>query len=104
MALSSVGHAPAARDPTADCSGPSHIRGVRFRLRSKKLDTAHSDVDLLVVSDSLAYAGVFLALEAASDRLDRKLNRTLCTRADLRSESRSETHLPRACLHKTNYG
>lgn len=50
---------------------------------AKKQDTVHSDVDLLVVSDSLGYAEVFSALEAAGARLGRKLNPTLYTRAEL---------------------
>jgi len=50
---------------------------------SKKQDTAQSDVDLLVISDSLGYADVFSALEEAGARLGRKVNPTLYTRAEL---------------------
>lgn len=50
---------------------------------SKKQDTAHSDVDLLVVSDALGYADVFSALEEASARLGRKVNPTIYTPAEL---------------------
>jgi predicted nucleotidyltransferase len=50
---------------------------------SRKQDTAQSDIDLLVVSDSLGYAEVFSALEEASSRLGRQVNPTLYTRAEL---------------------
>lgn len=50
---------------------------------SKKQDTASSDIDLMVISDSLGYADVFSALEEAGTRLGRKLNPTLYTRAEL---------------------
>jgi predicted nucleotidyltransferase len=44
---------------------------------AKKQDTAKSDIDLMVVSDSLTYADLFAALEEASDRLGRKVNPTV---------------------------
>ena len=49
---------------------------------AKQQDTAQSDIDVLVVSSSLAnlgYADVFGALEAASATLGRKVNPTLYT-------------------------
>lgn len=49
---------------------------------AKQTDTAHSDVDLLVVSDSLGYGDVFSALEAATQTLGRTINPALYTRAD----------------------
>ncbi len=50
---------------------------------AKQQDTAHSDVDVLIVSPSLGYADVFGALEAASTTLGRKVNPTLYTPAEL---------------------
>ncbi len=44
---------------------------------AKGQDTAGSDVDLLVVSDSLTYAEVFSALEQASQDLGRTVNPTV---------------------------
>jgi predicted nucleotidyltransferase len=49
---------------------------------SKRQDTAASDVDLMVVSDSLGYADVFSALEQASSRLGRKVNPTIYATAE----------------------
>lgn len=49
---------------------------------AKQQDTAQSDVDVLIVSNSLGYADVFGALEGAADSLGRKVNPTLYTPAD----------------------
>ncbi len=46
-------------------------------------DTAASDIDLMVVSDTLGYADIFGGLEDAATRLGRKVNPTLYTRAEL---------------------
>jgi predicted nucleotidyltransferase len=50
---------------------------------AKQQDTAHSDVDVLIVSSSLGYADVFGALEGAALQLGRKVNPTLYSRADV---------------------
>jgi predicted nucleotidyltransferase len=50
---------------------------------SKRQDTATSDVDLLVISDSLGYADLFPLMELAGARLGRKVNPTIYTRAEL---------------------
>jgi predicted nucleotidyltransferase len=50
---------------------------------AKQNDTAHSDIDLMVVSTDLSYANVFGALEGASVSLGRKVNPTLYTPADM---------------------
>ncbi len=49
---------------------------------AKQTDTAQSDVDLLVVSDSLGYGDVFAALELATQTLGRTINPALYTPAD----------------------
>lgn len=49
---------------------------------AKQQDTAQSDVDVLIVSDSLGYADVFGALESAASSLGRKVNPTLYPQAD----------------------
>ncbi|QTD44031.1 nucleotidyltransferase domain-containing protein [Ottowia testudinis] len=50
---------------------------------ARHADTAASDVDVLVVSDSLGYAELFGALEGAAQTLGRAINPTLYTRAEL---------------------
>jgi predicted nucleotidyltransferase len=49
---------------------------------ARQQDTAHSDVDIMVVSNSLGYGEVFGALEVATLSLGRKVNPTLYTPAD----------------------
>ena len=50
---------------------------------AKKSDTAASDIDLLLISDELAYSDLFLALDAVSAQLGRTVNPTLFTRKEL---------------------
>lgn len=50
---------------------------------AKKTDTAASDIDLMIVSDELAYADLFAALEAAGTTLGRPVNPTILTRKEL---------------------
>ena len=50
---------------------------------AKGQDTASSDIDLLVVSESLTYADIFAAIEGASTRLSRKVNPAVYARKDL---------------------
>ena len=50
---------------------------------AKRRDTATSDIDLMIVSESLAYADVFAALEPVSGRLGRTVNPTVFSRKDL---------------------
>ena len=49
---------------------------------AKQEDTAQSDVDLLVVIDTLGYGEVFAALEGASQTLGRTINPALYSAAD----------------------
>ena len=50
---------------------------------AKQQDTAHSDIDVLIVSATLGYADVFGALEGATVQLGRKVNPTLYTPEDI---------------------
>ena len=50
---------------------------------AKQQDTAHSDIDVMIVSANLGYADVFGALEGAATALGRKVNPTLYTPAEL---------------------
>jgi predicted nucleotidyltransferase len=55
---------------------------------AKKQDTAASDIDLLVVSDTLAYADVFGLLEPLTASLRRTVNPQLYTRKELAKRTR----------------
>lgn len=50
---------------------------------AKKADNSDSDIDLLVVSDSLSYADVYPLLEDASRQLGRTVSPSIYTQADL---------------------
>jgi predicted nucleotidyltransferase len=50
---------------------------------AKRKDTAHSDIDLMVISDTLEYADLFAALEKAATALGRTINPTIYTPAEL---------------------
>lgn len=50
---------------------------------ARQQDTAHSDIDVMIVSAELGYADVFGALESASATLGRQVNPTLYTPAEL---------------------
>ena len=56
-----------------------------FGSMAKHEDTAASDVDLLVVSETLSYGDVFGALEAASQTLGRTINPALYTASDFKA-------------------
>jgi predicted nucleotidyltransferase len=51
---------------------------------AKKTETTMSDIDLLVLSDSLVYADLFEALQAAEAVLARQVNPTVLTSAEWR--------------------
>lgn len=50
---------------------------------AKRSDTAASDIDLMIVSDTLGYADVVLALHPLIEQLGREINPTLYSRAEL---------------------
>jgi len=50
---------------------------------AKKTDTAVSDIDLMIVSDSLAYAEVFPVLERVADKLQRSVQPTIYSMNEL---------------------
>lgn len=50
---------------------------------AKQTDTAHSDIDLLVVSDTLSYQDLLAALGESETRLGRKISPVIYTDAEL---------------------
>jgi predicted nucleotidyltransferase len=57
---------------------------------AKGADTATSDIDLFVVSDTLSYAEVFGALEPVSATLGRSVNPTVMTTTELAKRRKQE--------------
>lgn len=77
-----VGLAEPLRDallPFADSIAAAFV----FGSVAKRSDTAGSDIDLMVVSDSLNYADLFGALEEAATRLGRTVNPSIYSRQEL---------------------
>ena len=62
---------------------------------AKGLDTAASDVDLLVVSDDLTLEDLYRALSPAEAALARKINPTLYTTAEFRRRKSQRSFLKR---------
>lgn len=56
---------------------------------AKRSDTATSDIDVMVISDSVDYADVFAALQSAEAKLGRTVNPTVYTLADWRKRQKA---------------
>ncbi len=57
---------------------------------AKGTDTSSSDIDVLVISDTLSYAELFGALERAAEQLGRKVAPTIYSIKELRERLRKE--------------
>jgi predicted nucleotidyltransferase len=65
---------------------------------AKREDAATSDIDVMLISDSLTYADVFSALEKASERLGRPINPTILSSKDLTRRLKSDSVFVRRVL------
>lgn len=84
LVLKTMGLADVLRAALAPLA-PQIAQAFVFGSIAKQQDTAASDVDLLVVSDTLGYGDVFAALEGASQTLGRAINPALYTTDDFRA-------------------
>ncbi|MDB5857711.1 MAG: hypothetical protein JWQ76_1400 [Ramlibacter sp.] len=57
---------------------------------AKQEDTAQSDIDVMIISDTLGYADVFGALEPASITLGRPVNPTVYTSAQFKKRAKQD--------------
>lgn len=57
---------------------------------AKKQDSARSDIDLMLVSDTLTFGDTYLALDEASKRLGREVNPTIFTVQDFARRRQEE--------------
>jgi predicted nucleotidyltransferase len=57
---------------------------------AKGTDTAGSDIDLLVISDKVAYADLFAAIEPAANQLKRTVNPALYSRGEVDKRIRDD--------------
>jgi predicted nucleotidyltransferase len=82
IARKTVGLAEPLREALAPLA-PQVIAAFVYGSVAKRRDTAASDIDLMVVSDSVTYAEVFGALEPLIARLGRTINPTVYSRREL---------------------
>lgn len=81
LVLKTMGLADALRTALAPLAGQIDAAFI-YGSVARQQDTAHSDVDVLIISNTLGYGEVFGALETATMSLGRKVNPTLYTPAD----------------------
>lgn len=89
LVLKTMGLADVLRTALAPLA-PQIEQAFVFGSIAKQQDTARSDVDLLVVSDTLGYGDVFAALEGASQTLGRTINPALYSAADFRARQQGD--------------
>lgn len=89
LVLKTVGLADALRQALAPLANQISMAFV-FGSMAKAQDSAHSDVDVLLVSNTLSYGDVFVALEPASQALSRSINPALYTEADFKARKLSD--------------
>lgn len=82
IAFKTIGMAEPLRKALAPLAKQIHAAFV-YGSVAKRQDTAASDIDLMVISDSLTYADIFGALEAVSSQLARPVNPTVYTRQEI---------------------
>lgn len=82
IARKTVGLAEPLREALAPLAGQIKAAFV-YGSVARKADTASSDIDLMVVSDTLSYADLFATLEVAGASLGRPVNPTIYTSAEL---------------------
>ena len=89
IVLKTVGLAEPLRDALRPVS-PSIRAAFVYGSVAKASDQAASDIDLMVVSDSLTYGDVFSALERTSRELGRKVNPTVYSANEFSKRAREE--------------
>jgi len=65
---------------------------------AKRRDTARSDIDLIVISDKLAYPDIYAVLEPLHERLGRQINPTVYTRKMLARRIKSDNSFVKRVL------
>ena len=88
LVLKTSGLVDVLRSALAPLAGQVQLAFV-FGSVAKATDTVTSDIDLLVVSDTLAYGELFAALEPATNRLQRTVNPTMYSRGEIDSRLRA---------------
>ena len=89
IVLKTVGLAEPLRDALKPLSSAIRAAFV-YGSVAKATDQAASDIDLMVISDSLTYGEVFGALERVTRAVGRKVNPTVYTAAEFSKRARTE--------------
>ena len=89
IVLKTVGLAEPLRDGLKPLSSAIRAAFV-YGSVAKATDQAASDVDLMIISDSLTYGDVFGALERVTRSVARKINPTVYTSAEFSERARTE--------------
>jgi predicted nucleotidyltransferase len=89
IVLKTVGLAEPLRDALKPLSSAIRAAFV-YGSVAKATDQAVSDIDLMIISDSLTYAEVFGALERATQTVGRKINPTVYTVAEFSKRTQTE--------------
>lgn len=82
IAQKTFGLAAPLREALAPLAGQIHAAFV-YGSVAKKSDTAASDIDLMVISDSLSYADLYETLEPVASKLGRPVNPTVYSRREV---------------------
>ncbi len=99
LVLKTLGLADVLRAALAPLA-PQIERAFVFGSIARHQDTAASDVDLLVVSDSLSYGELFGALEDAGRALGRTINPALYTATDFRARQQGDNAFIRRVMQQ----
>ena len=89
IVLKTVGLAEPLRDGLKPLSSAIRAAFV-YGSVAKATDQAASDIDLMIISDSLTYGDVFGALERVTRSVARKINPTVYTSAEFSKRARTE--------------
>jgi predicted nucleotidyltransferase len=89
IVLKTVGLAEPLRDALKPLSSAIRAAFV-YGSVAKSIDQSASDIDLMIISDSLTYGEVFGGLERVTRALGRKINPTVYTAAEFSKRARTE--------------
>ncbi len=67
---------------------------------AKQEDTAHSDIDLMLIGNNLTYADIFKLLEKTELQLGRKINPTFYSISDWSRKNKKSSHFIRKIIEQ----
>jgi len=100
IVLKTVGLAEPLRDALKPLSSAIRAAFV-YGSVAKATDQSASDIDLMIISDSLTYGEVFGALERVTRTVGRKVNPTVYTAAEFSKRARTENAFVTRVLEQT---